>query len=124
MGQVSGSQAGFHVSNGNTAVKGRHSSGHCRGGIALNHCQVKLFGGEQGVERSQYAAGGLCQSLARRHDIEVVIRLDIEALQHLVEHRPVLRRYAHPNVQWDARSTHVPDDGTEFDSLWTSAEDE
>ena len=55
--------------------------------------------GEHALERRQDSRGRLEQRLARQHQVEVVIGMDVERLQHLVQHRAMLRRDAHFDIE-------------------------
>jgi len=41
----------------------------------------------------------LKQSLTRQHEIQIVIRLHVECLQHLIQHFAVLRGDAHSHIE-------------------------
>src|SRR5690606_30540433 len=47
----------------------------------------------------QHAGNDLLRALPGTHQVEIVVRLDIESLQHLVEHLPVLPGHRHAQVE-------------------------
>ena len=58
------------------------------------------------------------------HEIEVVIRLNLERGQHLIEHGAVLRSDADANVKGSGLAAEVRDHGTELYSFRSGSENE
>ena len=115
--QVTGAQASFHVAHGNPAVKGRQRATKRGGGVALHQHDVRPFGGEHLFDGRQNPRGQLRQRLAWLHQVQVVVRLDAESVQHLVQHLPVLRGDAAFHLEIARPLAQMEQDGAEFDGF-------
>ena len=98
------------------AIKSRHGGGHGGGGISLHQHEIRSFSVQDALQRGQNPRRGLRQRLARRHDVQIVMRPYLESFQNLVEHGAMLRRHADLYVE-----AIVPGQAmvhrTEFDGL-------
>src|SRR5262249_49237753 len=79
---------------------------------------------KQRIEGRQRPRGDLGEGLARRHEVEIVVGSDSEALKHLVKHRAMLRSDADFDRDAILQFPHVADDGAELDGLRPRAENE
>ena len=64
------------------------------GGIAVHQHKIRLFSLQHRLQVLQDAGGDIKQRLARLHDGNIVFRLHMERLQHLIQHLPVLAGHA------------------------------
>ena len=71
-------------------VEGGQGAGEGGGGIAVDQNHVRLQCLDGLVHAGEALAGDGRQRLPRRHDIQVVIRLQVKDLQHAVQHLAVL----------------------------------
>jgi hypothetical protein len=80
-------------------------------GVSLNQHPVRLLGSQDRLECThdlgRYLGGGLTWP----HDVEVVVGADVEQVQDLVEHVPVLSCDADPALDVQTMAFQLPDDG-------------
>src|ERR1700724_2014891 len=76
--QIAGAQSSLHMPDRNSPVKSSQGATESGGGVSLDEYQVRLLLLQNRLERGQDSGARLGESLAREHQIEVVIRLDPE----------------------------------------------
>jgi len=98
--QIAGAQTRFDMPDRNPPMKcgERRSRGGRR--IAVDQHAIRLHGRKHVVERRGQARGQSIERLVARHQREIVIRCDLEQIQHLIEHLLMLTRDA--DNQFDA----------------------
>jgi len=96
--QVTGTQPGFDVANGHFLVEGGQGGGEGGGGVAMHQDHVRLFFAEHVAQAEQYTGGNVVEVLAWCHDVQVVVRHDIEQVQYLIQHFAVLGGDANAGV--------------------------
>ena len=85
-------QTRLHMGNRNFRIESRQRPTQSRRRIALNHKEVKAI--LQDLRQTFDNAGsGVEQRLTRRHNVEIIIRDDVEHIQHLIEEIPMLGRH-------------------------------
>ena len=111
--QIIGSQAGFHMAHRNLQIKAgqcRRESGAC---ISMHKNRVRLFLLQHVLHALQHPCGDVKQGLALLHDCQVIVRLHVEGVQHLLQHALVLSCDAHqgfnilPGLQFLDQGTHL-----------------
>ena len=122
LADVARPQACLHVGYGEFPHKKRPGRRRTCVVVPLDHHHIRRFGLEDGLQASDDARGGLEQALARRHDVQVVIRADVERSEHLVER---LRCWAvtATRVQNSSAATQVPNDRAQLDRLGPRSKD-
>ena len=96
--QIARTQTRFDVPHPDPAVKCRHGGGHDRRRIPLDQDKVRILAPQDFIDAQDHPCRQLGQGLVRLHDVQIDVRLDMENPQHVVEHLPVLGRYAHPRA--------------------------
>jgi hypothetical protein len=92
-------QSGLDVTNRNPAIvssKGRSKSG---GGVALYQHHMGLKAVARIFDRVQDASGKRVERLVRAHNIQVEVGLDLEVLENVVKHRPMLASVYHRGLK-------------------------
>ena len=121
---VPGSQACLYVPHMDLPVLG----GNCRcgdcGSVTLNQDPVHLCVSQHRIEFSQNTGGQGGESLLRSHQVEIDVRLNIEDLQHLIQHFTMLRRDTHTNVELVWTPLQSLDHRRHLDRLGSSSHDE
>jgi hypothetical protein len=110
------------VHDRNLLVEGGKTADEGRGGVSLDEHRVRALGLEerrQTVERARRHRG---ERLARRAEVEVVVRDDPEQIEHLREHLAVLPRHDDDGLEV-GRPLELRDHGGDLDRLRTGAED-
>ena len=120
--QVAGAQPRFHMAHRHLLVKGGQRGRQRGGGVAVHQDHVRLLGTDHVAQAEQNAGGDVVEILARRHDVQIVVRRDLEQRQHLIQHLAVLGGHAHPAVEagGGAQGFHH---WRHFDGLRAGAED-
>ena len=91
IGLVSRPEPRLDVGNGHARVEGRERCRHGRGGVPLDQEQVRLLAGQIRRQLGEGAGRDLGEGLSLPHEVEVVIRADLEERENLIEHLAVLR---------------------------------
>ena len=87
---VKGTQPRFHMAHLHLGIE-RSQSRHKGGGsVAVDQHQIRLGLFQHIPQTAEGLDGDAHQGLGRLHDIQIVIRGDLESLQHLIQHFPVL----------------------------------
>ena len=90
MSFVEGAEAGLDVADEDAFVEGGQGAGPDGGGVALDEDPVGTLAAKHGSNGFQDADGDVEQILAGPHQVEIDIRSDLEEVEDLVEHLPVL----------------------------------
>jgi hypothetical protein len=90
--------AGLDVSDRDPLVVGGQGAGQCGGGVAVHQHEVGLFHRQHRAQTLQHVRGEIREILPGLHQVQVVIRPDVEQLQDLVQHLPVLRGHADAGI--------------------------
>ena len=122
LGEVVGAQAGFDMGHRDSLVEPGEGSAEGSGGVALNDDEIGALGCEDGLEGGQNPRGGLEQGLAGEHQVEVMVRGDVERGENLIEHLAVLAGDA--DADGELLLAQVQDDRAEFNGLRAGAEDD
>ena len=96
---MAGPQARFDMRNLDPPIKSREGTSESCRRIALNHHHIGLGSDKHVVEIDQDATCYLCQRLILPHQIQVIIGNDTKKAKRLIKHRPMLRGYAHFNIE-------------------------
>ena len=88
-------QARLDVPHGRLMIVGCERARERRRRIAVYEHDIRLLLGQHFVEAVHGLARDVEERLPCRHDIEVIIRLDVEQMQHLIEHLAVLCCHGH-----------------------------
>ncbi|MND78928.1 hypothetical protein D3C80_706490 [compost metagenome] len=87
---IAGAQAGFNVTHRDAVIVGRQGRGKGGGGVTVYQNAIRLELGKHRFQPLQDGGGDIGQILSRLHDVEVIVRLDLEQIEHLVQHLSVL----------------------------------
>ncbi|KPW52018.1 hypothetical protein ALO86_100988 [Pseudomonas syringae pv. berberidis] len=118
---VASTQARFDVADGYAPVKRRHSRNHCRRGVTVNQNLVRLHVIQNRVDGGVKRCRQGVQGLLGAHHVEAVISLELEHVQHLLQHALVLPGDADSRI--DTRLCgQCSDQRCHLDGFWTSAE--
>ena len=119
---VIGAQTGLHMAHRDLVVEGGQGPGKGGGGVPVDQHQVGPGLVQHAVHAQQALGGDGGQGLPRLHDVQVVVGLEMENLQHRVQHLPVLGGDAAqgPDV---LPPGELQSQGGHFDGLRPGAED-
>jgi hypothetical protein len=120
---VAGPEPGLHVRGGDPLEEGGERRGKRGGGVALDQDHVGPHPPEQWRQPIQDARRDAGRRLARHHQVEIHVRLEVEYLEHLIEHRAMLGRDADLALELGRRRAQGADDGRHLDRLRPGAED-
>ncbi len=118
---ISSGQARLDVGDGDLLVVGRQGGGQRGGRVAVHEHAFGPKRSEHAAQSGEDRAGDVGQSLARLHDVQVVVRRDVEQGEHLVEHLAMLRRDAHADVEL-RHAREALDDGRHLDGFGPRSE--
>lgn len=121
---VARAQARLDVADRDLQVEARQRGGEARGGVAVDEDNVGALILEDRLQLEQHVAGHVEQGLARLHDRQVVVGLDVEHPQHLLEHLAVLARHADDGLELSRPGLELVDERAHLDGLRTRTEDE
>jgi hypothetical protein len=121
---IAGAKAGLDMADWSVGVKAGQGTTESSRGVALNECDVRFLFGENGFKSGHDAGSGLKKSLARTHEVEVVVGHDRKGVKHMVKHLPVLGCHADTHLEVVGAGLHVADDWAELDGLGAGTEDE
>ena len=113
----------FYMSYRNLSVEGCKSSCSGCGGIAMDEHDIGLTLFENVTHAAQDADCDIGEVLSLLHDIEVDVGLDIEYLEHLVEHFTMLTCDALDGLELICPLLEFLHQRTHLDGLRTGAED-
>ena len=119
---VEGAQARLDVAHLHPGIGRRDGRRHGRRRIALHQHPIGPLGGKNRLELGHHPGEHLGGRLAGAHDIEIVVHLDAEQLEHLIEHVAMLSGDADPRLDTGLgpqRRHHR----SHLDRLGTGAED-
>ncbi len=103
MMDIAAAQARLDVGDGDLAVVSGDRRGHRCGGVALDDDPVGPLLVHHLAERDEQRGRERIERLVGLHQVEVVIGHDPRDLEHLVEHRAVLRAHANPALEAGVR---------------------
>lgn len=92
---IVGTQTGLYMADRHLVVECRKRTGKGGRGITVDEHDVRLCLFEHLIQTVQALLGDGRQRLTRLHDVQVIIRLNIENIEHLIEHLTVLRGNTH-----------------------------
>ena len=97
--EVARAQARLHMADGNLLIESCDSGGGrcCRVAMDQNHIRLDFL--QDIAHAGKHPCGHVVEILALLHDVQVVIRHDLEDAQHLVQHLAVLARHAHNRLE-------------------------
>ena len=87
---ITRAQAGLHMTHRGLLVERGQGGGKCGCGIALHQHPVGPAVLDDPQNAGKRGRGDVIQSLARLHDVQIIIGLDLKDGQNLVQHLPVL----------------------------------
>ena len=123
MPPIAGPQAGFDVPRRDSLEKGGEGSGERGHRVALDEHDVGTGALEHARKLLQHAGRHACRRLPRDHEVEIVVGLEAEDVEHLVEHRPVLRGYTDQTLEAGGVGEKGTYDRGHLDRLRPGAED-
>lgn len=119
---VIGAQARFDMAHRNALVKGRKGRRHGRGGVAMDQHHIGRHLVVEAVDLLEDQSRKRIQRMAGAHQLQIVVGLDGENLEHLVEHLAVLAGGA-DHAFHGGRGRQGLDDGGHFDGLGPGTDD-
>ena len=98
----------------------------CRGSsrIPMNQNNIRSCFLQYIPHTSQHPCRNIVQILSLLHDIQIIIRFDVEYLQHLIQHFPMLSGYAHHSLYPFWLFLEFFHQRSHLDCLRTGAEDQ
>ena len=103
-------------------IKSSQCGCHARSRIAVNQHEVRLRLLQDRTHSGQHTGGYVIEVLSLFHDIQIVIRMNIENMQHLIQHLPMLPGNTYDRIENVGILLELLDKRSHFDGLWTSAE--
>ncbi len=109
------------MAHGDALVEARKRTAEGCRRVALYENPVGLHGDDRSGDSPHELRRQIRKALLRSHDVEVDVRLELELLEHLIEHLPVLAgRYDY--ALGACRFSERGHDGRQLDHLGASAE--
>ena len=93
-GQIFGLLGCFHMADRDLAVECSYRRSHRSSCISMNKDDIRLRFIQHIAQPKEYTGSHVVQVLTLLHDVQVIIRIHSENLQHLIQHLPMLPRYA------------------------------
>ena len=90
---IVGAQTGFYMSDRDLVIKCCKCTGKGGRSVAMYQNDIRLGLFQHGIQTMQRLFGNGCKRLTLLHDIQIIVGLDIENIQHLIEHLTMLCRY-------------------------------
>ena len=118
--QVIGAKARFHMSHRDLQIKAGQTGGKGRGRIAVDQHQIRFLFLENSPHPLQHIAGDVEEGLLLLHNGQVIVRNHMKALQHLIQHLPVLTGNAYQRFHGTSAFQFF-DQRAHFDSLRSGA---
>ena len=87
---VIGAQTGLHMAHGDLVIESGQGPGEGGGGVTVDQDQVGLGLLQHALHAQQALGGDGGQGLPGLHDVQVIVGLQLEDVQHRVLHLPVL----------------------------------
>ncbi len=122
--EVARAQARLDVPDAHAAVEGGDGRAHRRRRVALHEEPVRGEPREEGIEGGEDPGGDLVGGLPGAHEVEVHVRLEVEDVEHLVEHFPMLGRRAQDGLEALGLPPEPPHDRRELDGFGPRSDDE
>ena len=119
---IVGAQPRLDVSDLHLMVESGKRAGKGRGGVSVDEDHVRRKAVDDPVHTGQALAGDGRKRLARGHDVEVGVRLEVKDLHHTVKHLAVLRGHAAKTLDALAGGQFL-DERSHLDRLRPRAED-
>jgi hypothetical protein len=91
---VVGTQARFYMTYRDLLIESCECGGSRSGCVTVHQYHIRFRLVQHITHPGQHTGGYIIQILPLLHDVQVIIRLDIEYLQHLIEHFTMLPRHA------------------------------
>ncbi len=120
---VTGAESGFDVTGGNALEIGGERGGKAGHRVALHQQHVGANLPEQRRQPFQHPGGDFGRRLRGGHQVQVVIGLEAEDLQHLVQHGAMLGRHADDALETIRRVLQGLHHRRHLDGLRASPED-
>jgi hypothetical protein len=92
---VAGAQARFDVRDRHLPVKRGERASRRGGRVAMHEHAIRPLLRDDVIDRRNEARSQPVQGLVLRHDREIVMRRDVEQIQHLLQHRAMLAGHTH-----------------------------
>ena len=89
----------------------------------MNQDQIGPFLCQNRFQPLDDIAGDIKEILTRFHDVEVIIRLNLKKIEHLIEHLPMLRRHTDQILKLCWVIIQCTDDRRHFYGFRAGAED-
>src|SRR5579885_1673881 len=115
-------QTRFNMTDRDLAIIGgkrRRESG-CRVPLHQNHIRLKTSASI--LYRVEHSSGEGIQGLVGAHHIQIKIGFDLEKLERMIKHRPVLARVNYGGLELVGTTPQFMNDKSEFDCLRPGAE--
>ena len=116
-------QTSLDVADSRLMVISRKCTGKCRRRISVNEHDIRFFLRQDLVKAHHSPRRDIKKRLASRHDVEIMIRLDMEEVEHLIEHFAVLGGNGHYRFNRLRVLLELQDNRSHLDGLRTRAED-
>src|SRR5205085_1520588 len=94
LGQIASAQTRLDMTDGDPAIKRAERAAKSGSCVSLDQNHIGLFLDKNGLESGQDSGCRLRQGLTWLHQIQIVIRLNPEDIEHLVQQIPMLSRSA------------------------------
>ena len=120
---VVGAQARLDVADGRLMVIGSECAGECRRRVAVDEHDIRLLLRQDLVEAHHGARRDVKKCLAGRHDVEIMVRFDLEEIEYLIEHLAMLCRDGHDRQDGVRMLLELEHDWCHLDCLRARAED-
>ncbi len=116
-------QSGLDMANSRLMIVGSQRTGKRRRRIAMDEHDIRLSLGQDLVQALHRPRRDVEQRLPLRHDIEIIVRMDVEKRQNLVQHFAVLGRHRHDGLYLVGMLRELQHDRSHLDRLRTRPED-
>ena len=109
------------MTDGDAPMKSSERANHRRGGIAVDQYAIRFNRFQDRIEGGEGPCAQGVECLIRHHEIEIVIRHNLEQAQHLVQHAAMLASHAYLRIH-ARRVCKQLHEGSHLDRFRTRAE--
>ena len=121
---IASAQPRLDMPHGHACVESGKAGGERGGGIAMHKDKVGLLLLQHALETREDIAGDVVQILSGLHDVQIVLRHDVEQIEHLVQHLPVLRGDANDGLNLTSTGLQALDQRRHLDGFRAGAKNE
>ena len=119
---IAGTQTSLHMAYRNLCIEGCQSASKGRRGVTMykHHIRLSLF--HNRLQAHQRTRSHIVQRLAGGHNVQIIVRLNTEQVEHLIQHFAMLCSNSNNRLDIFRILAHCQHQRTHFNSFRTSSE--